>query len=103
MAAAVFMIIWAPVREAEVFAGAWRVIMGLLFVLVVLYLPRGFAGLAHDLVDRLLARRKAPSQQAVGVSDASQLAEGAPWLRSRSRSMVLGSTSAASRPATMSP
>ena len=26
-------------------------------------LPRGFAGLAHDLIDRLLTRRKAPSRQ----------------------------------------
>jgi urea transport system permease protein len=51
------------------------VIIGLIFVLVVLYLPRGLAGLAHDLVDRLLARRKAPSQRIVGASDASQLAE----------------------------
>jgi urea transport system permease protein len=44
-------------------------------VLVVLYLPRGFAGLAHDLVDRFLARGKAPSHHAIGASDASQLAE----------------------------
>ena len=43
------------------FAEAWKVIIGLIFVLVVLYLPRGLAGLAHDLIDRLLARRKAPS------------------------------------------
>jgi urea transport system permease protein len=38
-------------------------------------LPRGFAGLAHDLVDRLLRHRKVPSQRTVGASDASQLAE----------------------------
>ncbi len=73
--AIVINMISATVSETEGFAEAWKVIIGLIFVLVVLYLPRGFAGLAHDLVDRLLARRKAPSQQAVGVSDASQLAE----------------------------
>jgi urea transport system permease protein len=65
----------ATVSETQGFAEAWKVIIGLIFVLVVLYLPRGFAGLAHDLIDRLLSRRKAPSQHPVGVSDASQLAE----------------------------
>src|SRR6266702_8417096 len=65
----------ATVSETAGFAEAWKVIIGLIFVLVVLYLPRGFAGLAHDLVDRLLTRRKAPAQHKVEVSDASQLAE----------------------------
>jgi urea transport system permease protein len=65
----------ATVSETEGFAEAWKVIIGLIFVLVVLYLPRGFAGLAHDLIDRLLSRRKAPARHAVEVSDASQLAE----------------------------
>src|SRR6202035_5493203 len=73
--AIVINMISATVSETEGFAEAWKVIIGLIFVLVVLYLPRGFAGLAHDLVDRLLARRKAPSQRIVGASDASQLAE----------------------------
>src|SRR6266436_5268965 len=65
----------ATVSETAGFAEAWKVIIGLIFVLVVLYLPRGFAGLAHDLVDRFLARGKAPSHHAIGASDASQLAE----------------------------
>jgi len=65
----------ATVSETEGFAEAWKVIIGLIFVLVVLYLPRGVAGLAHDLIDRLLVRRKAPSRHPVGVTDASQLAE----------------------------
>jgi urea transport system permease protein len=65
----------ATVSETEGFAEAWKVIIGLIFVLVVLYLPRGFAGLAHDLIDRLLSRGKAPARHAVEVSDASQLAE----------------------------
>jgi urea transport system permease protein len=73
--AIVINMISATVSETEGFAEAWKVIIGLVFVLVVLYLPRGFAGLAHDLVDRLLSRRKAPSQRIVGTSDASQLAE----------------------------
>src|SRR3979490_1539895 len=73
--AIVINMISATVSETEGFAEAWKVIIGLIFVLVVLYLPRGFAGLAHDLVDRLLKRRKGPSQHDVTTSDASQLAE----------------------------
>jgi urea transport system permease protein len=65
----------ATVSETEGFAEAWKVIIGLIFVLVVLYLPRGFAGLAHDFVDRLLTGHKAGSRRTAGVSDASQLAE----------------------------
>ena len=52
--AIVINMISATVSETEGFAEAWKVIIGLIFVLVVLYLPRGIAGLAHDLVDRLL-------------------------------------------------
>jgi urea transport system permease protein len=45
-------------------------------VLVVLYLPRGLAGLAHDFIDRLLARKPTASPQALPVSEtSSQLAE----------------------------
>src|SRR6202140_378842 len=73
--AIVINMISATVSETEGFAEAWKVIIGLIFVLVVLYLPRGFAGLAPDLFDPLLARRKAPPQHKVEVSDASQLAE----------------------------
>src|ERR1700723_2108218 len=73
--AIVINMISATVSETEGFAEAWKGIIGLIFVLVALYLPRGFAGLAHDLVDRLLARRRAPPQHGVRVSDASQLAE----------------------------
>src|ERR1700686_5137844 len=71
--AIVINMISATVSETEGFAEAWKVIIGLIFVLVVLYLPRGFAGLAPDLFDPLLARRKAPPQHKVEVSDASQL------------------------------
>jgi urea transport system permease protein len=65
----------ATVSETEGFAEAWKVIIGLIFVLVVLYLPRGIAGLAHDLIERVV--RKAPSAAAaLRVNDpTSQLAE----------------------------
>jgi urea transport system permease protein len=73
--AIVINMISATVSETAGFAEAWKVIIGLIFVLVVLYLPRGFAGLAHDLVDRFLARGKARPHHVIGASDASQLAE----------------------------
>ena len=46
----------ATVSETKGFAEAWKAVIGLVFVLVVLYLPRGLAGFAHDLVDRFVAR-----------------------------------------------
>jgi urea transport system permease protein len=46
----------ATVSETEGFAEAWKAIIGLIFVLVVLFLPRGLAGLAHDGADWLLRR-----------------------------------------------
>ena len=49
-------IIEASVSETETFVEAWKAIIGILFVLVVLYLPRGLAGLANDLSERVLSR-----------------------------------------------
>jgi urea transport system permease protein len=46
----------ATVSETEGFVEAWKAVIGLVFVLVVIYLPRGLAGLAHDAVDRILRR-----------------------------------------------
>ncbi|MDD3445493.1 MAG: urea ABC transporter permease subunit UrtC, partial [Zavarzinia sp.] len=50
----------ASISETEAFVEAWKAIIGLLFVLVVLFLPRGLAGLAKDGIGALLGRRKAP-------------------------------------------
>jgi len=51
-------------------------VIGLIFVLVVLYLPRGLAGLAHDFVDRIVTRKPSSAARALRVSDpSSQLAE----------------------------
>ena len=52
-------IIEASVSETEIFVETWKAIIGVLFVLVVLYLPRGLAGLANDLSDRVFARLSA--------------------------------------------
>jgi urea transport system permease protein len=70
-------VISAKVSETEGFVEAWKAIIGLIFVLVVLYLPRGIAGLAHDLVDRLVARKpRKGAAQVLRVTDpSSQAAE----------------------------
>jgi urea transport system permease protein len=66
----------ATVSETEGFAEAWKAVIGLIFVLVVLYLPRGLGGLAHDLVDRMVTRKPREAARELRVTDpASQLAE----------------------------
>lgn len=40
----------ATVSESDMFKEAWKAIIGLIFVLVVLFLPRGLAGLCQDLI-----------------------------------------------------
>ncbi|MFP6730426.1 MAG: urea ABC transporter permease subunit UrtC [Alphaproteobacteria bacterium] len=57
-------VIEATVSETELFVEAWQAIIGLLFVLVVLFLPRGLAGLANDITDRLLGGAKKSQQDA---------------------------------------
>jgi urea transport system permease protein len=65
----------ATVSETAGFAEAWKAIIGLIFVLVVLYLPRGIAGLAHDSVARILARKLPSSSRELRATNTSQLAE----------------------------
>ncbi len=48
----------ATVSESEIFLEAWKAMIGLLFVLVVLFLPRGLAGLANDIGDRFAGKAK---------------------------------------------
>lgn len=49
----------ATASENELLQESWKAIIGFVFVLVVLYLPRGLAGFAWDVVDRLpFGRRK---------------------------------------------
>jgi urea transport system permease protein len=55
MGAILINTIEASVSESELFQEAWRLIIGVIFVLVVLYLPRGLAGLAHDMLARVVA------------------------------------------------
>jgi urea transport system permease protein len=43
----------ATASETELLQESWKAIIGLTFVLVVLFLPRGIAGLTRDFVDWL--------------------------------------------------
>ena len=59
----------AEVSETAALVEAWKAIIGLIFVLVVLFLPRGLGGVAHDLAARLGRRRsrKAAAAAAAGA------------------------------------
>lgn len=60
----------ATASETELLQESWKAIIGLVFVLVVLFLPRGLAGLAQDLLARLpLGGRSAPL---LGASKAAE-------------------------------
>ncbi|MEL7000789.1 MAG: urea ABC transporter permease subunit UrtC [Pseudomonadota bacterium] len=50
----------ATASETEMFQEAWKAIIGLVFVLVVLFMPRGLAGLAQDLIARITPKRVVP-------------------------------------------
>ncbi len=65
-------IIEATVSETEMFVEAWQAIIGLLFVLVVLFLPRGLAGLASDLVDRIPDHGKAARHKSIREASAGE-------------------------------
>ncbi len=63
----------ATMSETETFLQAWRLVVGLLFILVVLFLPRGLAGLANDALDWVLARVRGRPERVTSVSDADRL------------------------------
>ncbi|MEQ8349499.1 MAG: urea ABC transporter permease subunit UrtC [Sneathiellaceae bacterium] len=44
----------AEMSETEELVEAWKAIIGFIFVMVVLFLPRGLAGFAHDMTDLAL-------------------------------------------------
>jgi urea transport system permease protein len=53
--------IQGSLSETEVFLETWTLLMGLLFILVVLFLPRGLAGLSEMLLQKVRTRRSAES------------------------------------------
>ena len=54
----------AAVSETEMFVEAWRVIIGLIFVLVVLFMPRGLAGAMNGIWDFVFSRRRGAADDA---------------------------------------
>jgi urea transport system permease protein len=58
----------AGMSETQALVESWRAIIGLIFILVVLFLPRGLAGLANDTMDLLLRRPGRPARDALGVT-----------------------------------
>ncbi|MGR9284855.1 MULTISPECIES: urea ABC transporter permease subunit UrtC [Rhizobium] len=48
----------AEVSETEALVEAWKAIIGLIFVLVVLFMPRGLGGVAHDVLRQFIRRLK---------------------------------------------
>ncbi len=71
--AIVINVVEAKMSEIAVFLEAWRGVIGLIFILVVLYLPRGLAGLANDAVARVLRVRPAPGDKPVLDADPDRL------------------------------
>jgi urea transport system permease protein len=58
----------ATVSESETFQQAWRLIIGILFVLVVLYMPRGLAGLARDVLTKIVTMTRRGQTDAAKAS-----------------------------------
>jgi len=48
----------ASISESQTFMEVWKIAIGLMFVLVVLYLPRGLAGVVKDVSAHLFGRRE---------------------------------------------
>lgn len=65
----------ASVSETKPLVEAWKVIIGFMFVLVVLYLPRGIAGFVHSAIDRLVDRGSNTLRAAGIASPEKQAAE----------------------------
>jgi urea transport system permease protein len=60
--------------ESAAFLETWTLVMGALFVLVVLFLPKGLAGLAQAILRWMVQRRQATSPsvaQGVGQTEGS--------------------------------
>ncbi len=57
-------VVAATVSETATFVEAWKAIIGLVFVLVVLFLPRGLAGFGQDIADAVAERFARRGQRA---------------------------------------
>lgn len=65
----------SSVSESELFVESWQAILGLCFVLVVLFMPNGLAGIAHNACKKFIAYR-AKKKQATESNNSNAFAEG---------------------------
>ncbi len=65
----------SSVSESELFVESWQAILGLCFVLVVLFMPNGLAGIAHSACKKFIAYRT-NKKQATESNDAKAFAKG---------------------------
>jgi urea transport system permease protein len=73
--AIVINMIEATASETAALLDVWKVIIGLIFVVTVLFLPRGLAGLASSIADRVVAGLSRDKGPAALPSGAAQPAE----------------------------
>jgi urea transport system permease protein len=66
-------VVEASASETDALVEAWKAILGILFILVVLFLPRGLAGFTGDIADRLFgSRRRAKAAEAAKATAVAQ-------------------------------
>lgn len=58
--------------ESETFLETWTLVMGFLFVIIVLFLPKGLAGAAEAVTDRLFGKGEGNKQASSSVSVTAQ-------------------------------
>ncbi len=59
----------AALSESEKFIDVWQLIIGIIFIVVVLWLPRGLAGMASDLSLRLIGARPRDTKSPIASTD----------------------------------
>ena len=63
-------------RLSDVFVEGWHLILGVIFVLVVMFMPRGIYGLLMEIGQRLRGADRQPSRPGVEPSHAKPLETG---------------------------
>jgi urea transport system permease protein len=63
----------ATVSESKTLVQGWKIVIGLIFVLVVVYLPHGLAGLATQLRERWLSARTGERRKVIPPREFDQI------------------------------